>query len=136
MRFARHRSESPAPDMTPMVDVVFLLLIFFLTTTQMAQSARTQVELPDEEGSAGEESARSALVINVDHLGAFLLMDDAVSGSELVRRARDVALANPEAVPVVRADRRAPSARLNQAMEALREAGFERVRLATSPEAR
>ncbi len=135
MRFARHRASSPAPDMTPMVDVVFLLLIFFLTTTQMAQSARTAVELPHEEGEEGE-AVRSALVVNVDVLGSFIVMDDAVSPDELRARAQDAALASPGAIPIVRADRRAPSARLNLVMQALREAGFESIRLATSPEGR
>lgn len=136
MRFARHRSTAPVPDMTPMVDVVFLLLIFFLTTAQMAQSARTQLDLPAEEGEENEDAARSALVVNVDATGAFIVMDDAVSGAELQGIARDAAVRSPEAIPVVRADRRAPSERLNQVMNALREAGFLSARLATAPEGR
>ncbi|MDA0803600.1 MAG: biopolymer transporter ExbD [Planctomycetota bacterium] len=136
MRFARHRALSPAPDMTPMVDVVFLLLIFFLTTTQMAQSARSAVDLPEEEGEEGDLVARSALVVNIDASGSYIVMDDARSPSELNSLAREAAYLNPGAIPIIRADRRAPASRLNFVVETLRDAGFTAVRLATAPEGR
>ncbi len=48
MRFgaARHTERGVAVDLTPMIDVVFLLIIFFMTTAQFARLTRADVELP------------------------------------------------------------------------------------------
>ena len=50
MRFdARRRKSRLLPvDMTPMIDIVFQLLIFFLTTAQLAQFSRAEMDLPEE----------------------------------------------------------------------------------------
>ncbi|MDA1007928.1 MAG: biopolymer transporter ExbD [Planctomycetota bacterium] len=136
MKFAHHRFGASGPDLTPMVDVVFLLLIFFLTTTQMAQAARTRVELPHEAGEKSEQRSMSALVVNVDETGGFIVLEDAVSPAELTNMAEEAAIMSPTAIPIVRADLRAPSERLNQVANILRKAGFSGLRLATMPEAR
>ena len=48
MKFARarQRRRSVAVDITPMIDVVFLLIIFFMTTAQFAQLTKAEVDLP------------------------------------------------------------------------------------------
>ena len=56
MRFdARRRKSRLLPvDMTPMIDIVFQLLIFFLTTAQLAQFSRAEMDLPEEAGEQVE----------------------------------------------------------------------------------
>ncbi|MCH8037092.1 MAG: biopolymer transporter ExbD, partial [Proteobacteria bacterium] len=48
--------------MTPMIDVVFQLMIFFMYTAQFAQVTRTAIDLPDE---AGEEQVAHAVAENL-----------------------------------------------------------------------
>ncbi len=115
-----------------MIDVVFLLLIFFLTTAQMAQMASSPVSLPEETGSPAESAGSTGLVVNVDSLGVITVLDQPVEAQELVKRAKEVMAQDPTAVPVIRADRRAAAGRLNEVVEGLRSGGCRAVRVATT----
>ncbi len=119
-------------DMTPMIDVVFLLLIFFLTTAQLAQMASTPVELPEEAGNEDAATGSAGMVVNVDAAGVITVVDDVVEPNELALRAKEVLAQDPVAVPIIRADRRADAARLNLVVDGLRSGGFRSVRVATT----
>ncbi len=131
MRITRTRRAPLALDMTPLIDVVFLLLIFFLTTSQLAELAASELDLPRERGAdeAGREA--SGVVVNLDANGRVTIQDELVSDEELLLRAKAARDADPSAIPVVRADRNAPAARLNAVMGALGSAGCRSIRLAT-----
>ncbi|MFI4915968.1 MAG: ExbD/TolR family protein [Phycisphaerales bacterium JB060] len=60
-------------NMTPMIDVVLLVIIFFLYTARFAEVSRTSVDLPDEPGVADATSDPDALMIDVRFDGAFLV---------------------------------------------------------------
>jgi biopolymer transport protein ExbD len=119
-------------DMTPMIDVVFLLLIFFLVTAQMSEMASTPVTLPVQEGTEQESEGAIGLVVNLDAVGVIVVGSDAVEPLGLIDLAKDALARDPAAVPVVRADRRAPAARLNEVVEGLRSGGCRAVRVATT----
>ena len=67
MQFKNSRNTSRAVviDMTPMIDIVFQLLIFFLVTAQMAQQTRATLDLPKEKGEETKETEQAGLTINV-----------------------------------------------------------------------
>ena len=129
MRISRRQYGMAILDMTPMIDVVFLLLIFFLTTAQMASSP---VTLPEEAGNAEESSGSTGMVVNIDSMGVITVLDQAIETSELMKRAKEVMAQDPVAVPVIRADRRSTAARLNEVVDALRSGGCRAVRVATT----
>jgi biopolymer transport protein ExbD len=56
--WARQRRDSITVDITPMIDVVFLLIIFFMTTAQYALLTRTELNLPKEKGESISASWR------------------------------------------------------------------------------
>ena len=60
MQFKNSRNSNRAVviDMTPMIDIVFQLLIFFLVTAQMAEQSRATLELPKEKGEDSEDRER------------------------------------------------------------------------------
>ena len=120
MRFdARRRKSRLLPvDMTPMIDIVFQLLIFFLTTAQLAQFSRAEMDLPEEAGEQVETAEEAGIIVNV--LAEELVIDH--RGDDLARLR-----------PLVRADRNAPAARLNRVLEMLQAAGVPAVRIATAP---
>ncbi|MEQ9094657.1 MAG: biopolymer transporter ExbD [Phycisphaerales bacterium] len=60
-------------NMTPMIDVVLLVIIFFLYTARFAEVSRTSVDLPDEPGAEESVSDPEALMIDVRADGAFLV---------------------------------------------------------------
>ena len=60
-------------NMTPMIDVVLLVIIFFLYTARFAEVSRTSVDLPDEPGARDLASDPDALLIDVRADGVFLV---------------------------------------------------------------
>ena len=56
-------------DMTPMIDVVFQLIIFFMFTSQFGQISRTEIDLPREKGLPEAPSERPAIVIDIQENG-------------------------------------------------------------------
>lgn len=141
MRFTRDRKRDHlwALDMTPMIDIVFQLLIFFLTTAQLARMSRADIELPPLKGEEDRSVEQTGLVINVLASGELIVADESVELVDLEAMAADLlanpALGRPGAAfrPLVRADAGASSARLNAVLESLERAGVKSVRLATSP---
>jgi len=138
MRFAAAgRRERQLPlDMTPMIDIVFQLLIFFLTTTQLARTAREVLALPAESGSEEARSGSGAITVNLLADGSVLLGDRAMPLADLSAALAARRLDRPgdfdEAV-LIRADREAPAAALNTVVRSLRSAGAAGLRLAVDP---
>ena len=62
---AQNRVIIPVVEMTPMIDIVFLLIIFFMVAAQFAQQARVDIALPQEKGEHVTIESGSLIVINV-----------------------------------------------------------------------
>ncbi|MBL9141884.1 MAG: biopolymer transporter ExbD, partial [Phycisphaerae bacterium] len=92
--------------MTAMIDIVFQLLIFFLTTAQLAAISRADIRLPAQRGADDPERSRSGLVVNVDAQGRFMTPEGELTDSELERAAREAVRREGAAAvrPLVRAD--------------------------------
>ena len=60
-------------EMTPMIDVVFLLIIFFMTTARFARETRADLELPPEVGEQQETGEEAGLIINIDANGTIIV---------------------------------------------------------------
>ena len=124
-------------DMTPMIDIVFLLLIFFLWTMQLVQDSRMELDLPREQGEQVELTEQAGLILNLLSDGTIIEGDEEIS----LERLKVLALSVVDSTdsrsgslrPLIRADRNAPTARLNQVMSVLRQSGLSGIRLATSP---
>ncbi len=135
-RPAVRRSPIRAFDMTPMIDVVLQLIIFFMFTSQFGQVTRSDVELPREAGEEEPETERPTLVIDLSAAGV-LLVEARPMTVERVSRLVSIEVervgGRAELVDVlIRADRRAPAARLNELATRLSELGVRRWRLGTS----
>lgn len=102
------RSGKLGFNMTPMIDVVFLLIIFFLVSSHLAkQEAQMQLPLPvAESGSVDAETESRRVTINVLDDGRLLLAGRAVRSTELVERLRDkIADAGSDLEVRIRSDR-------------------------------
>jgi len=119
-------------DMTPMIDIVFLLIIFFMTVTQVSKMNREQVELPVLKGS--EDQKPSVMTINVTDAekirvsGRTLTIDELIAMVDReLRRVGD----NPQMLRVViRADQRGRSAGVSSVVRALKRLNVLSVRIA------
>lgn len=137
MRFnvARHTPEATF-DLTAMIDVILLLIIFFMLTAQFTTSHRLPVDLPREKGEAGDESATSSVAIDMDRSGALKLNGQAVEIDRLVQlvTADLKRRTGADMDVIIRADRSCPAAHLNRLAAALSAVGVKRWKLATASE--
>ena len=77
MKFRRQRRDELAINLTPLIDVVFLLLIFFMVSTSFTRHTQLAINLPEAEGEpAPENPSRLELIISAD--GQFRLNGDPV----------------------------------------------------------
>ena len=72
MAFARRRLHEGVLELTPLIDVIFLLLIFFMVSTSFVVNREITIKLP-ESTSAASESKDQQLIMLVDAAGGFLI---------------------------------------------------------------
>ena len=132
MKFRQVRRELPALNLTPLIDIVFLLLIFFMVTTCFSRETRLLVSLPEASGSA--ENAAESIEVLVDREGGYAIngrrlvnaeVDSLVRGLEL-ESGGDVSL-----LVVLVADAEVQHQSVVTAMEAIGRAGFASLSIAT-----
>lgn len=133
MRLSKRKRPTGAKmDMTPMIDITFLLLIFFISVTQVSKSERIQMELPK---TKGEENVKpTSLTINVDQAGQLYVASAPVDLRRMVslvdRELRAVGNDTSKLKIVVRADRRGTSRAVNEVVTSLAELGLSRIKIA------
>ena len=139
MKFVRpHRERQMLLDMTPMIDVVFQLLIFFLTTAQLASLSRADIELPREPGEKNKIAEEAGLIINVTSAGQLVVAGRDVTVNDIEAmvherlRTQDDLTAQQFRL-MIRADRNCDAAHLNALVQRLHSLGVGAARIATSP---
>lgn len=137
MIFTRRSSRSAFGfDMTPMIDVVLQLIIFFLFTSQLAQTARSPVDLPQEQGEDQRAANPDTLVIDVGPDGSFLIDGSARPLEDVVRLVsleNEAAKASGRSLDLlIRADRTAAAVHINTLANRLASAGVRRWSLGTT----
>ncbi|HZP41761.1 MAG TPA: protein TolR [Candidatus Binatia bacterium] len=118
-------------NVTPLVDVMLVLLIIFMVTAPILQQG-VSVDLPKVAGGplAGQEEQ---LVVSVGKTGQVYLNDTAITPEELTAKLRAIAAARPDRQLYVRADQGVPYGQVMRVMGAVRDAGLVRVGLVTEP---
>jgi len=119
-------------EMTPLVDVVFLMLIFFMVSTSFTVSNSLKLELPSSKATAQEQSAKEVLVsINAD--GQLFVQEEAVKDGDLRRRVLNVSKGDPNMRVVLRADANSKHKRVVYVLDTMRELGMGKIAIATLP---
>ena len=135
MRFSPHgkRDRRLIVELTSMVDIVFLLIIFFMVTSDFARDARAEVDLPRLQGEQSGDSEEAGLFINIDASGNIILSTSESPVTIEQLRARLAVMVRDEFSPkvTVRADREASIVRFNEVILALDESGISSARIAT-----
>ena len=135
MKFQRRRTPEMSVDLTPLIDVVFLLLIFFMVTTTFVQEGRMSLELPQAESEPVVEPLEPVQVI-VSVEGDYAINGQALADRSIatLRAALRDASAGDVSLPmVITSDGRAPLEAVVRVMDAAGQLGFERIRIATQP---
>ena len=133
MRFQPRRAEEPELNMTSLIDVVLLLLIFFMLSTRFIDEGRLQLRLP-EAGVEPEAVQRDAVEIEVTAQGGYRVNGRALinSSAETLAAAIGKAAGNNRAIPVtIRADARATHQNVVTALDVAGQAGYRQINIAT-----
>lgn len=119
-------------NMTPMIDVVFLLIIFFLVSSHLARrESRVALDLPTAATGQADDDPSPRLTINVAADGALSLGAEAIEPAQLIERLRTQREAEGDALRVrLRSDQAAPFSAVEPALAACAEAGVEDIALA------
>ncbi len=134
MRFQSPRREEPDVNMTPFIDVVFLLLIFFMVTTTFNRETEISIELPQASGEP-LKSEHKVVEIGIDAEGRYYVNQQEVANTtvETLKQAMAKAADDDTAPQVIlSADRRTPHQAVITAMDAARQLGFLHLTFATS----
>ena len=126
--------DEPEVNLTPLIDVVFLLLIFFMVSTTFEHQSRIQIELPEATASP-EELEEESLEIVIDAQGRYFIGEEQVVNTELktLKSAIGKALGDRGTVPVtIRADASTPHQAVITALDATSQLGLTQISLATS----
>jgi biopolymer transport protein ExbD len=113
-------------DLTPMMDMVFNLLIFFMVVTQFEKSERDlKVLLPDGSEAMPMTAKPREIFVNIDKDGRYFVRNQEMTAEELATMLTQAALNNPASQSVViRADRRAAWDFVATAMRFCNQAGI------------
>ncbi len=130
MRFVRTRREPVEVNLTPLIDVVFLLLIFFMVSTTFETRQALELTLPEAASGAAVEAAPVTLVVTAD--GAYRLGERELAATELPGALAAKADAVRAQGLVVEADAGARHADVVRALDQAGQQGIQRVRIATS----
>jgi biopolymer transport protein ExbD len=133
VKFRRQRIDEGGINLTPLIDVVFLLLIFFMVSTSFTKESRLQIELPTATGEPPSDE-RAALEIVVDGKGQYRINERAVSGTSvdaLMTAMTRLAEGGDDLPVIITADATSPHQAVVTAMDAAGRLGFARLSLTT-----
>ncbi|MDO8319529.1 biopolymer transporter ExbD [Rhodoferax sp.] len=126
-RLDRSLGASPMSDinMTPLIDVMLVLVVIFIITAPLLASS-IKLDLPTTEAAKAGDAPQSVTVV-VDAVGQTYLQDRVVALDELVRQLQLLAQANPQTEVLLRADKTVPYGRIVEVMGAAQTAGLSRI---------
>jgi len=132
MMFHRRRREEPHIDLTSLVDVVFLLLIFFMISTTFIQSPGLGIDLP-RAASQRQPDKAPEVKVGLTRDGQLLGDGKVLSAEQLTSLLRRRLAESPDAVFVLQADRQVPHGRVVQWMDLAKTLGYRKLAIATEP---
>lgn len=131
MGFRRRVSESPRVELTPMIDVVFLLLIFFMISTTFIERPGVNIDLP-EGGTQQVATEKKEVEVYLTEEGDLYLQREAITRPELSDHLSGLGVETAKEMTfLLMADKSARHGWVIEVMEIARRNGFVRLAIAT-----
>ncbi len=136
MRFRRSRQQDEATiEITPLIDVVFLLLIFFMVTTTFTRETQLQIDLPESQSELRSEDVKPIEIL-IDQNGSYAINDQVLLHSDidtLKSGVKELGLDTNTPV-VLTADAETPHQSFIIALDAVAQMGYYKVSITTQTE--
>ncbi len=131
MQFRRGPEPRVTIELAPLVDVVFLLVLFFAASTTFLETSGLKLDLP--EATATTRPPLQPIRVSVDRQGHVIHEGQRLSDAELERVLRELLPQAAEKTVLLQADAGASHGRVVQVMDRIRRAGAEGLTVATRP---
>ncbi len=115
-------------DMTPMLDIVFIMLIFFIVTASFVKESGITVDKPLAETATKRPKAN--IFIGIDNRGDIYMLKNKVDKDAVKAGLEEMLLENPESTVVIQADSRADAGVLLNVLDAAKAAGVSNISVA------
>ena len=125
------QEEDSAIDLTPMLDVVFIMLIFFIGTASFIKEAGIDISRPQAETT--EKQDRASIFIALSPSGEIWIDRRKVAPAQLKPTIEKLKAENPQGSVVIQADRESRSQQLMETLDAVRDAGITEVAISAEP---
>ena len=125
-------AEEEEINITPMLDVVFILLIFFIVTANFIKEHGLEVNRPDSETAEPTENA--AILIAVGNAGEIYMDGRRIDKRQVKANVVRLLAENPQGSVVIQADEKATADTIMAVMDGAREAGVYNISLASEPQ--
>ena len=139
MKFSTPETEEVSINLTPLIDIVFLLLIFFMVATTFQRETELEISLPEASTETTGERAISALILEIDATGAYRMGTQtggrlsefaSVNAEKLSETLKGVSGKNDTTTIIIKADAKTPHQAVVRALDAARQASLTRVKFA------
>ncbi len=134
MKFRQRPREKVNLDLTSLIDVVFLLVLFFVVTTSFNRESGMSVNLPEANPEAVPEQPDSAVEVSIDEQGRFYVNRKEIVNTQMatLKEAIRQQMGGRKAVPlIISADARTSHQSVVTAMDAARQLGITHLSIAT-----
>lgn len=132
MQFKERKWAKPIFDLTPLVDIVFLLLIFFMLTSSFVEvKPGVKVNLP--QASAPNVGEKNDVTVSIDINNTLYLNNRVISPKDLYFNLSKLVKVNPNILAIVEADKTVTHGKVVRVMDLIRRAGVKKIAIATKP---
>lgn len=129
MQFEGRRRSSNVLNLTPLIDVVFLLLVFFMLTSHFVREEKIKVDLPA--ATSGRSDDSDHLQVVLDRQGQVLIHGHVIEPTDLDAQLRDDLMGRKDRLVRIRGDRAASLGLAVRVLDAARNAGADGVDIVT-----
>ena len=137
MNFRNKKHKPLEISLTPMIDVVFLLLIFFMVTTTFNKETVIKVQLPRAEGQEAERYDQAqVLMVTIDKEGQYFINEKALNDRSLSSLTKELTVlsSNKKMPLIINADANAPVQSAINVLDVASKIGFNNITFATQKE--
>ncbi|MEI8342168.1 MAG: biopolymer transporter ExbD [Verrucomicrobiota bacterium] len=120
-------------NVTPLLDLAFVLLIIFIITTPLMDKS-VDLVIPSSKSASKEVNPSSVQTISINHEAQIKLNNQATDLDQLASRLAALKLTQPETAVVIRSDKDLPVQKLINVMDAVQHAQITKVGVVTNPE--